>query len=142
MFFDSKPIKNYALVQVPTLSGTGGSFFTIPDQPELRGRQVEKIVAYNNEMVSATPSGQNVVTVANVNAAYLVLYVNEREDIKISLVHLISSNNASGTIYGSNNGYIPFANLNIVWSKSYVKVPNGTIVPAANQAFLFGVFYK
>jgi hypothetical protein len=141
MFYDNKRVSNYSLVSIPV--ATAGTYlnFNFPDQPQLRGRKVERIVNYNQSQVPTSPDGQAVIPAASVQQCYLVLYINGREDIKISLVHLSTLASNTGAVLINNNGYIPLQDVNIIWEKSYVKAPRGIAV-AANSAICFGVFYK
>jgi hypothetical protein len=141
MFFDTKAVSYFTLVQINTAAGAATTNYQFPDQPELRGRKIQKIVAYNDQQVPSTPNNIPVVTLANLSESYLVLYVNEREDIKMSLTHLVSSTSSTGATFATNNGYLPLNDLNIIWSKSYVKVPSGNLI-TGGASFIFGVFYR
>lgn len=141
MFFDNKRISNFSLVEIPVQ--TAGTYlnFNFPDQPQLRGKKVEKIAFYGEAQLNFSPNGGAAVTNANLQKCWLVLYINGREDIKIPVISLINiTSNTAGT-FVNNNGYIPLNDVNIIWEKSYVKAPIGATVPA-NTSFMFGVFYK
>jgi hypothetical protein len=140
MLYDSKPVRYFTLVQLYTRTSGNTTNYKFPDQPELRGKSIEKIVTYNELQVPRTPDNNVVINLADISGAYLVLYVNEREDIKISLTHLVCSSVSSGATFTSNNGYLPLKDIKVEWSKSYVKVPSG--IPIVNDSFIFGVFYK
>lgn len=142
MFYDNKAVKNFKLVQVQTSSNTGGTKYIFPDQPELRNRAIEKITTYPNEIVGNTPNNATPVGQSITTACYLVLYVNEREDIKIPLTSLVSSIGLpTGALYANVNGYVPLNDIKVIWSKSYVACPSGLAI-AGNRSFIFGVFYK
>jgi hypothetical protein len=122
-------------------TGTGTKFY-FPDQPQLRGKKIEKVSAYFNGLYPVNPDNVNVINANALYNGFLILYVNNREDIKIPLYHLVTQTaSASSDTYFSNNGYIPFNELPIVWEKSYVLVPSG-YTSATQEAFMFGVFYK
>lgn len=141
MYYDNKRVSNYSLVSIPV--GTAGTYlnFNFPDQPQLRGRKVERIVSYNSAQLPTSPDGQALIPPADLQHCYLVLYIDGREDIKISLPHLSTISSVSGASVVNVNGYVPLQDVNIIWEKSYVKAPRGIAV-AANSAFCFGVFYK
>jgi hypothetical protein len=142
MIYDNNPVSNFKLVQVLTTNNSNSTNYQFPDQPELRDRKIEKISFFDLSLIGTTPNNVIPVTQAISKECFLVLYVNEREDIKIPLTTLISSiGNAGAALYSSVNGYIPLNDIKIVWSKSYIKNPKGTAI-TGNRGFIFGVFYK
>jgi hypothetical protein len=142
MIYDSKPVSNFKLLQVLTTNNSNSTNYQFPDQPELRDRKVEKISMYNTSLIGTTPNNITPVSQTITTQCFLVLYVNEREDIKIPLSSLVNTIGlAGGALYSSVNGYIPLDDIKIVWSKSYIKNPKGTVI-TGNQGFIFGVFYK
>jgi hypothetical protein len=141
MFFDNKRISNFSLVELPVQ--TAGTYlnFNFPDQPQLRGRKVERITFYGEAQCGFSPNGNAAITNTVLSRAFLVLYVNDREDIKMPIGSLINiTSNTAGT-FVNNNGYIPLNDLQVIWEKSYVKAPQGATV-VANSSWMFGVFYK
>lgn len=141
MFFDNKRISNYCLVELPVQ--TAGTYlnFNFPDQPQLRGRKIERIAFYGEAQCGFSPNGGVAITNAIISRSFLVLYVGDREDIKMPISSLINiTSNTAGTVV-NNNGYIPLQDLAVVWEKSYVKAPQGATV-VANSSWMFGVFYK
>jgi hypothetical protein len=141
MFYDSKRIKNYSFVTLPVQSAGTYSQFNFPDQPQLRGKKVDKINFYSAAQVPYSPDGGTGITTNTLINSWLVLYIGDREDIKIPLLSLINITSATAGTVVNNNGYIPLQDLSIVWEKSYIRCPNSVIV-TANTAFMFGVFYK
>jgi hypothetical protein len=139
MFYDNKRVENFSLVTIPiTAAGTN---FIFPDQPQLRGKKIQKIVVYFNDQYPKSPDNISLVDSSAMDRCFLILYVNEREDLKIPLSNLITTSTITGLAQVNNNGYIPLADLNIMWSKSYVKAPT-TYTPTGTEVFQFGVFYK
>lgn len=141
MFFDNKRVVNYSLVSLPVQSAGTYTNFNFPDQPQLRGKKVERVTAYSGEAIPRTPDGGVVAQSGDISQCFLVLYIDGREDIKIALPHLCTLSSVTGGTVVNYNSYIPLNDVNIIWEKSYVKAPNGLTL-VANSAFLFGVFYK
>ena len=140
MFFDSKRVSKFSLAQIAINSP--GTKFYFPDQPQLRGKKMQKIVCYFDALYPKNPDN---ITVIDQNAmlnGFLILYVNGRDDIKIPLYHLVTQTQPgiAGSFF-TNNGYIPLADLPIVWEKSYVLVPSIYTPVAPQETFMFGVFY-
>lgn len=140
MFYDNKRVENFSLVTIPI--NAAGTNFTFPDQPNLRGKKVQKIAAYMADQYPTSPENIPLVDVNAMERCFLVLYVNEREDIKIPLSHLFTTSSTTGLAWVNNNGYIPLADLNIMWSKSYIKAPTTYTPTNPQEVFMLGVFYK
>jgi hypothetical protein len=140
MFYDSKRLSKFALAQIAI--NAAGTKFYFPDQPNLRGKKIQKISAYHKNIYPATPDNITLVDVTVFYNAFLVLYVNGREDLKIPLFHLTTQTSTNSDVYYTNNGYIPLFELPIVWEKSYILVPTGYTPSVAQEAYMFGVFYQ
>lgn len=144
MFFDNKRVSNFSLVTISiTAAGTKWYF---PDQPQLRGKKIQKISVYGDLLLTKSPDNVTIVTQSVLSKAFLIAYVNGREDIKIPLIHL-SSNTGNMTVGGpaimqNTNGYIPLYELPIVWEKSYIQAPTTYTPTAAQEVFMLGVFYQ
>jgi|688.fasta_scaffold137772_1 hypothetical protein len=140
MFFDSKRVSKFSLAQIAINSP--GTKFYFPDQPQLRGKKMQKIVCYFDVLYPKNPDN---ITVIDQNAmlnGFLILYVNGRDDIKMPLYHLVTQTQPGiGGSFFTNNGYIPLSDLPIVWEKSYVLVPSIYTPVAPQETFMFGVFY-
>lgn len=140
MIYNTKALERFENVTVPT--GTGGTQFNFPDQPNLRGVPVHAISVYWSMFL--TPDGAQLPDISIIKQSFLVLYVKNDEYIRIPLSHLITnyaSGNSTSSIPVNSNGYIPMGGLHVIWSKSYVKVPAG-YTPTDTRSFMFGVFYS
>jgi hypothetical protein len=140
MLFDNKRLSKFALAQIQ-INATGTKFY-FPDQPNLRGKKIQKITAYFYGLYLKNPDNIALVQSQALRDGFLIAYVNGREDIKIPLYHLVTQTGLSGDTFYTNNGYIPLFELPIVWEKSYVLVPNSYALTAAQEVFMFGVFYQ
>jgi hypothetical protein len=140
MFYDSKRVANFSLVSI-NVTAVGNRWY-FPDQPQLRGKKIQKIVAYDDRVVPFSPDNIPVTAAGSLVDIFLVLYVNDREDIKMPGAHLLTQTSGISAAATQNvNGYVPLNDLPIIWEKSYVNAP-GTYTPFAPQeVFLFGVFY-
>lgn len=140
MFFDNKRVSKFSLAQIATKAN--GTKFYFPDQPQLRGKKIQKISCYFYGLYLRNPDNIQLVQSTALRDGFFIGYVNGREDIKIPLYHLVTQTGLSGDTFYTNNGYIPLFELPIVWEKSYVLIPNGYTLTAAQEVFMFGVFYQ
>lgn len=140
MFYDSKRVANFSLVSI-NVTAAGNKWY-FPDQPQLRGKKIQKIVAYDDRVLPFSPDNIPTTAAGALVDIFLVLYVNNREDIKMPCGHLLTQTSGTSAAATQNvNGYVPLNDLPIIWEKSYVNAP-ATYTPFAPQeVFLFGVFY-
>jgi len=139
MFYDNKRVSKFSLAQI-AINATGSKFY-FPDQPQLRGKKIQKISCYFTELYQKSPDNIQLIQGVAINEGFLILYVNGRDDIKMPLFHLVTQTSTNPGTFYTNNGYIPLFDLPIVWEKSYVLIPNSYALTAPQEAFMFGVFY-
>lgn len=140
MLFDNKRVSKFSLAPI-TVNAPGTKFY-FPDQPQLRGKKIQKVVCYFDTLYAKSPDNIALITQAAMNDGFLILYVNGRDDIKMPLYHLVTQTQpATAGSFFTNNGYIPLFDLPIIWEKSYVLVPSIYTPTTAQEVFLFGVFY-
>lgn len=141
MFFDNKRVSKFSLAQIAF--NAAGTKFYFPDQPQLRGKKIQKVTCYFDTLYAKNPDNIALITSVAMNEGFLVLYVDGRDDIKIPLFNLVTQAQPnSANSFFTNNGYIPMFDLPIVWEKSYVLVPTTYTPTAAQETFMFGVFYQ
>lgn len=140
MLYDSKRLNKFSLAQIAF--NAAGTKFYFPDQPQLRGKRIQKISAYNYNLMLRNPDGIPPVQVSAFTNSFLILYVNGREDIKIPLYNLTTQTGVNPGTFYTNNGYIPLFDLPIVWEKSYVLCPTTYTPTAPQEAWVFGVFFQ
>lgn len=136
-------VGKYEFVNIVVPAGDTSNQYYFPDQPNLRDAHIQTLSLYPNGVISMDPNGIANMTNADIENSFLILNINDKEDIKIPMVSFVSINNTtSGGLYNisSQNGYLPFAGQVIRWEKSYVKFPNGH--DAGQFSICFGVFYK
>lgn len=135
-------VNKYEFVSIVVNANDTRSEVYFPDLPNLRNAQIETISLYSAQMISGDPN--NIITMSGTDTkkSFLVLNINDKEDIKIPMVSLVSLVTLAGV--GGNlsnqNGYLSFNKQVVRWSKSYVKFPDGH--SASQFAICLGVFYK
>jgi hypothetical protein len=141
MFYDSKRVSKFSLVSI-SVTAVGNKWY-FPDQPQLRGKKIQKIVAYDDRIMPFSPDNVPLIQGGSFADIFLILYVNDREDIKMPCSHLFTQTSAiSASAVQNNNGYIPLFDLPIVWEKSYVNAPGSYTPLTSQEVFMFGVFYQ
>lgn len=132
-------VGKYEFVNIVVNAGDTRNEFYFPDLPNLRDAHICAISQYNAGICALDPNGISLMSSADTQQAFLVLNINDKEDIKIPLVSLIALNYSSANL-SSQNGYLPFAGQVVRWPKSYIKFPNGH--DAGQFSICIGVFYK
>ena len=137
-------VQNYEFIEVVVPQSSTGTRFYFPDQPQLRFVSLLNLVCYTPNVVSSSIlSGNSLLSVANLQKTYLVLYYNDKESVnRIPILELnrIASNSSSADPYAF--AITPFAGQQIVWSKSYIQTPTAySSISSANFSVCLGVYY-
>jgi hypothetical protein len=140
MLFNNKRLTKFALVSI-TFNATGTKFY-FPDQPNLRGKKIQKITAYHRAIYPKTPDNVTLVQATAFQNSFFVAYVNGEDAVKMPLYHLTTQTNLNGNTFYTNNGYIPLFDLPVVWEKSYILSSTGYTPNVAQEAWQLGVFYQ
>jgi hypothetical protein len=149
MLFDQKPLDRFELVNIVVPASSTLNQFFFPDLPNLRNAKVDKITSNCNMEIPRSPDNDPLVAKSEYYNAYLILNIGNSEYVRMPL---INTNVITGIIGGdlvndlqyrtmrNTNGYIPIANLNVYWSKSYIKLvqANSSVI---RFAFQLGVYY-
>lgn len=136
-------LRKFELVTIVVAAASGDREFYFPDQPNLRNARILTISSYNGFINTKDPNNINTMTVNDLRQSYLVLNINDKEDVKLPMVILSNFANPQGAstdVSNTINGYLPFAGQVVTWSKSYVKFPNGH--DAGQFSIMLGVFYE
>ena len=135
-------VGKYELVTIVVQAGDKRTEFYFPDLPNLRNAHIQSISVYNDNTVSVDPNNIPTLSVADLRQSFLVLNINDKEDIKIPMGTLCNIKYQGSPVYNiaNINGYMPFAGQIVTWPKSYVKFPNGH--DAGQFSIVIGVFYK
>ena len=135
-------VGKYELVTIVVQAGDTRQEYYFPDLPNLRNAHIQTISVYNEATVTTDPNNIATMTTADVRQSFLVLNINDKEDVKIPMGTLCNLKYQGSPIYNTanQNGYMPFAGQIVTWPKSYVKFPNGH--DAGQFSIVIGVFYK
>lgn len=128
-----QPIRQSKLVWLilPT-NATAGAEIRFPDVPELRGKVIDGIEAYNEDLLAATPDLQPVIAAVDGSTITLVLKDASTERIQdMPFTALIPTN-----VSGIWKQVVPFE---VNWQSSFVRLvaTPGTL----NVSVPFNVFY-
>jgi len=143
MLLNKQSALRYQLVEISVPVNSPNQRFYFPDQPLLRGKIIEKIESYNNNILQLAPSG-NTTTTPNSNIFVTFATDNGREFIQnvplLELTGLTSYGNTSdqSTTF---NGTFTIAPRVIIFPKSYVQIPASN--PYGTQfSYTFGFYYR
>jgi hypothetical protein len=137
-------------IVVPGVSGgQTGTRWNFPDLPKLRYTSLQAVESYVGDGMipgdlTLTPLNNPVFPVEIIKSSYLVLYLNERQDVyRVPLITLHRTQSVSSTA----NTPIPFvrslfefAGQKVTWDKSYVELPTAP-ANTVNTSFAFGIYY-
>ena len=131
-------IKRFQVIEVPVPSGSTLTFFSIPDQPQLRNAKIQAIQFYTPTAITKTPlSGATPTTLADLKQSYLTLY---QGDLQILYrMPLLSLNNISDLTSPFVFELPEMNDIDISWTKSYVNI--STALATTNVAYSFGIYY-
>lgn len=137
-------VQQYEFIEVVIPQSSTATRFYFPDQPQLRFVSLLNLVCYTPGVVSASIlSGNALLTLANLQKTYLVLYYNDKESVnRIPILELnrVATNSATGEPYSF--AITPFAGQQIQWSKSYIQTPSAySGISSANFSVCMGVYY-
>lgn len=142
MLANNFKIGKFELVTLVVAAAAGRNEYYFPDLPNLRNAMIQAISVYSDDIFSTDPNNIPLISTADLRKSFLVLNINDKEDVKIPMTTLmnIAIQGAPATQSNSANGYVPFAGQIVTWPKSYVKFPNGHAV--TQFSIVIGVFYK
>jgi len=137
-------VQQYEFIEVVIPQSSTATRFYFPDQPQLRFVSLLNLVCYTPGVVSASVlSGNALLSLANLQKTYLVLYYNDKESVnRIPILELnrVATNSATGEPYSF--AITPFAGQQIQWSKSYIQTPSAySGITSANFSVCMGVYY-
>lgn len=137
-------VNMYEFIEVPIQQNSTQTRFYFPDQPQLRFVSMLNLVCYTPDAVSnSILSGNPLLSLADLQTTYLVLYYNDKESVnRIPVLELnrIATNSAAGNPYSF--AITPFAGQQVIWAKSYITTPTAYAgIGASNFSCCFGVYY-
>ena len=136
-------VQNYEFLEIVIPASSSGTRFYAPDQPQLRFTSLLNLVCYTTDTISnSILSGNPLLSIANLQKTFLVLYYNDKESVNripvLELNRVVS--NAATAAYSFD--ITPFAGQQIIWAKSYIQTPTAYgSISASNFSVCFGVYY-
>lgn len=136
-------VQNYEFLEIVIPASSTGTRFYAPDQPQLRFTSLLNLVCYTTDTISnSILSGNPLLSIANLQKTFLVLYYNDKESVsRIPVLELnrVVSNSATAAF---SFDITPFAGQQIIWAKSYIQTPTAySSISASNFSVCFGVYY-
>ena len=136
-------VQNYEFLEIVIPASSSGTRFYAPDQPQLRFTSLLNLVCYTTDTISnSVLSGNPLLSIANLQKTFLVLYYNDKESVnRIPVLELnrVVSNAATAAF---SFDITPFAGQQIIWAKSYIQTPTAYgSISASNFSVCFGVYY-
>ena len=140
MAFKTQKYELVELVVPGTAGGQTATRFNFPDLPKLRYTSLQAVETFTANDVPTSPLLNSVVSTAVLQSAYIVFYLNERQDVyRVPLVSLHRMQNASNDPFV--RGLFEFVGQKVTWDKTYIEL---AAAPANtnNISFIFGVYYS
>ena len=136
-------VQNYEIIEVPIQQSSSGTKFYVPDQPQLRFVSLLNLVCYTTDTISVSPlSGNPLLSIANLQKTFLVLYYNDKESVKYIPVLELNRVVSNAATAAFSFDITPFAGQQIIWSKSYIQTPTAySSISGSNFSVCFGVYY-
>ena len=133
-------LNKYEFVSVTVPAGDTTNEYYFPDLPNLRNAKVSTLSAYYSSLLAKTPDNIDLISLTDLESAYLVLNISDKEDIKIPMFNLLSIVRFAAD-FANQDGYPALKGKVIRWPQSYIKFPDGHgVMTKFNIAI--GVFYQ
>ena len=131
-------IKRFQVIEVPVPSGSTLTFFSIPDQPQLRNAKIQGIQVYTPTAITKTPlSGATPTTLADLKQSFLTLY---QGDLQILYQLPILAFNNIQDLTSPHVWELPEMNdIDISWTKSYIST--AAALATTGVTYSFGIYY-
>jgi len=131
-------IKRFQVIEVPVPSGSTLTFFSIPDQPQLRNAKIQGIQVYTPTTITKTPlSGATPTTLADLKQSYLTLYQGDLQIIY--RLPLLALNNISDLTSPFLFELPEMNDIDISWTKSYIST--AAALATTGVTYSFGIYY-
>ena len=131
-------IKRFQVIEVPVPSGSTLTFFSIPDQPQLRNAKIQGIQVYTPTAITKTPlSGATPTTLADLKQSFLTLY---QGDLQILYQLPVLAFNNIQDLTSPSVWELPEMNdIDISWTKS--SITTSTALGTTGVTYSFGIYY-
>ena len=131
-------IKRFQVIEVPVPSGSSLTFFSFPDQPQLRSAKIQGIQNYTPTTITKTPlSGATPTTLADLKQSYLTLYQGDLQIIY--RLPLLALNNISDLTSPFLFELPEMNDIDISWTKS--SVTTAAALGTTGVTYSFGIYY-
>ncbi len=131
-------IKRFQVIEVAVPSGSSLTFFSIPDQPQLRMAKIQGIQIYTPTTITKTPlSGATPTTLADLKQSYLTLYQGDLQIIY--RLPLLALNNISDLTSPFLFELPEMNDIDISWTKS--SVTTAAALGTTGVTYSFGIYY-
>ena len=131
-------IKRFQVIEVPVPASSTLTFFSIPDQPQLRNAKIQGIQVYTPTTITKTPlSGATPTTLADLKQSYLTLYQGDLQIIY--RLPLLALNNISDLTSPFLFELPEMNDIDISWTKS--SVTTAAALGTTNVTYSFGIYY-
>ena len=131
-------IKRFQVIEVPVPASSTLTFFSIPDQPQLRNAIIQGIQVYTPTTITKTPlSGATPTTLADLKQSYLTLYQGDLQIIY--RLPLLALNNISDLTSPFLFELPEMNDIDISWTKS--SVTTAAALATTNVTYSFGIYY-
>ena len=131
-------IKRFQVIEVPVPASSTLTFFSIPDQPQLRNAKIQGIQVYTPTTITKTPlSGATPTTLADLKQSYLTLYQGDLQIIY--RLPLLALNNISDLTSPFLFELPEMNDIDISWTKS--SVTTAAALATTNVTYSFGIYY-
>lgn len=144
-----RKLQNVEIISYGIAAGNTTQRIQFNDQPYLRNKRTWGLRTYCSSDLSISPGGNSLPTIAQLQAAYLTLYIvdpdnNSAQGEYIQLEPMIDLRSTQTGTAAQPFSWFPFEldGIQIIWEKSYIVIPaangwNNT----ANISVLFMVDY-
>ncbi len=131
-------IKRFQVIEVAVPSGSSLTFFSIPDQPQLRMAKIQGIQIYTPTTITKTPlSGATPTTLADLKQSYLTLYQGDLQIIY--RLPLLALNNISDLTSPFLFELPEMNDIDISWTKS--SITTAAALGTTGVTYSLGIYY-
>ena len=133
----------FEFTEVVVPAGSTATRFNFPDLPKLRYTSLQALETWVGGKVgdlSLTPNNNPIFDISIINQSYLVLYLNERQDVyRVPLITLHRTQTGTENVPFVRSLF-EFTGQKVTWDKSYIEVAQ-SITPLVQTSFAFGIYY-
>ena len=138
----------FEFTEVVVPAGSTATRFNFPDLPKLRYTSLQALETWVGDGDGKTgkcdillsPNNNPIFPVNTIIQSYLVLYLNERQDVyRVPLITLHRTQTGTENVPFVRSLF-EFTGQKVTWDKSYIEVAQ-SITPTVQTSFAFGIYY-